>query len=124
MHVISHGDDGVLPAFAAAAQSGPALIVGPLTRDDVKSVLALALGRPRVLVLNQPEDGSQLPNDVYALTLSVDSDAKLLAGRMREDGARAIATRRRRRAAATPLQGRLRRGLGAFRRRPSPRLSI
>ena len=60
MRIIAHGDDGVLPAFAAAAESGAALVVGPLTRDDLKTVLALALTRPRMLALNQQEDGSAL----------------------------------------------------------------
>jgi uncharacterized protein len=92
VRVVPHGDDGVLPAFASAAASGAALIVGPLTRDDVKTVLALALIRPRVLVLNQPEDGSALPAEVYALTLSIDSDAALIARRARDDGVHAIAT--------------------------------
>lgn len=92
VRVVGHGDDGVLPAFAKAAESGAALIVGPLTRDDVKTVLALALTRPRVLALNQPEEGSPLPADAYALTLSVDSDAKLVASRVRDDGARLVAT--------------------------------
>jgi outer membrane PBP1 activator LpoA protein len=92
VRVIAHGDDGVLPAFAVATESRPALIVGPLTRDDVKSVLALAPQRPRVLVLNQAEDGSPLPDDVYALTLSIDSDATLLALQAHDDGVRAVAT--------------------------------
>lgn len=90
--VIGHGDDGVLPAFAAAADSGAALIVGPLTRDDLKTVLALALARSRMLALNQPEDGTALPDNAYALALSVESDAALLARRARDDGARTMAT--------------------------------
>ena len=48
--------------------------------------------RPRVLVLNQAEDGSPLPDDVYALTLSIDSDAALVARQARDDGARVVAT--------------------------------
>jgi uncharacterized protein len=92
VRVFAYGDDGVLPAFAAASESAPALIVGPLTRDDVITVLALALQRPRVLVLNQAKDGSPLPNDVYALTLSIDSDAQLLARQVRDDGAQTVAT--------------------------------
>jgi outer membrane PBP1 activator LpoA protein len=92
VRVIGHGDDNVLPAFAAAEESGAALTVGPLTRDDVKTVLAMALARPRTLVLNQPEDGSPLPRDVYALTLSIDSDAALEARRAHDDGARVVAT--------------------------------
>jgi outer membrane PBP1 activator LpoA protein len=109
VRVIGHGDDGVLPAFAAAAESGAALIVGPLTRDDVKTVLAMALTRPRVLVLNQPEDGSVLPDDVYALTLSIDSDAALVAGRLRDDGARTVATV----ASDAPLQRRFKAAFAA-----------
>jgi hypothetical protein len=45
IRVIGHGDDGVLPAFAAATEGGAAVAVGPLTRDDVKTVLTLALAR-------------------------------------------------------------------------------
>jgi outer membrane PBP1 activator LpoA protein len=90
--VIGHGEDGVLPAFAAAVEAGATLIVGPLTRDDLKTVLALAPARPRMLALNQPDDGSPLPPEAYALALSVESDAALLARRAREDGMRTIAT--------------------------------
>jgi uncharacterized protein len=92
VQVIGHGDDGVLPAFAAAVEAGAALVVGPLTRDDLKTVLALAPARPRMLALNQPDDGSPLPAETYALALSVESDAALLARRAREDGVRTIAT--------------------------------
>ena len=90
--IIAHGDDGVLPAFAAASETGAALVVGPLTRDDLKTVLAMALSRPRMLALNQPEEGSALPDEVYALSLSVESDAELLARRAYADGARAVVT--------------------------------
>ena len=92
IRVISHGEDGVLPAFAAAVEAGAALVVGPLTRDDLKTVLALAPVRPRMLALNQPDDGSALPAETYTLALSIESDAALLARRAREDGVRTIAT--------------------------------
>src|SRR5437588_9569619 len=75
IRVIGHGDDGVLPALAAAADAGVALVVGPLTRDDLKTVIAMAPSRPRMLALNQPDDGSPLPDNAYALALSVDNDA-------------------------------------------------
>jgi outer membrane PBP1 activator LpoA protein len=107
--IIAHGDDGVLPAFAAASESGAALVVGPLTRDDVKTVLALALTRPRMLALNQLEDGSALPDEVYALSLSVESDAELLARRAYADGARAVATV----ASDAPLQRRFKAAFSA-----------
>jgi hypothetical protein len=91
VQVISHGDDGVLPAFAAAAQSGVALAVGPLTRDDLKIVLAMSPLRPRMLALNQSDEGTPLPGGVYALTLAVEQDAALLMRVARDDGVKAIA---------------------------------
>jgi outer membrane PBP1 activator LpoA protein len=81
----------MLPAFAAASEAGVALIVGPLTRDDLKTVLALAPSRPRTLALNQLDDGSELPPETYALAISVESDAALLARQARGEGARTLA---------------------------------
>jgi outer membrane PBP1 activator LpoA protein len=104
IRVIGHGDDGVLPAFATAAEAGAAVVVGPLTRDDMKTVLSLALARPRMLALNQQEDGAALPNEVYALSLSVDSDAELIARRAYADGVRVMVTV----ASDAPLQRRFR----------------
>jgi outer membrane PBP1 activator LpoA protein len=91
VQVISHGDDGVLPAFAAAAQSGVALAVGPLTRDDLKIVLAMSPLRPRMLALNQSDEGAPLPGGVYTMTLAVEQDAALLMRVARGDGVKAIA---------------------------------
>ena len=91
VRVIAHGDDGVLSAFSAAAQSGVALAVGPLTRDDLKTVLSMSPVRPRMLALNQTDDGAPLPAGVYALTLAVEQDAALLMRVARDDGVKAIA---------------------------------
>ena len=91
VRVIGHGDDGVLPAIAAAEASGVGLIVGPLTRDDLKTVLAMAPARPRMLALNQLDDGAALPADAYSMALSVDSDAIVLARTARTDAARSVA---------------------------------
>jgi uncharacterized protein len=91
VRVIAHGDDGVLPAFAAAAQSGVALAVGPLTRDDLKTVLTMSPLRPRMLALNQSDEGAPLPAGVYALTLAVEQDAALLMRAARDDGVKTIA---------------------------------
>lgn len=91
VRVIAHGNDGVLPAFAAAAQSGVALVVGPLTRDDLKTVLTMSPLRPRMLALNQVDEGAALPDGVYALTLAVEQDAALLTRVARDDGVRTIA---------------------------------
>jgi uncharacterized protein len=89
--IIAHGDDGVLAAVDAARRANVALMVGPLTRDDVKMVLAMSPQRPRMLALNQSDDGVALPDDAYALTLAVDSDASLLAKIAQADGVRSVA---------------------------------
>lgn len=88
--IFSHGDDGVLPAIAAAHDAGASLIVGPLTRDDVKTAFAFDLTRSRLLALNQPDDGAPLPDNVYVLTLAIDSEAAQLARFAYADGARNI----------------------------------
>ena len=91
IRVIGHGDDGVLPALASAADEGVALVVGPLMRDDLKTVLAMAPSRPRMLALNQTDDGLPLADNVYALTLTVDNDAAQIARVARADGVRSFA---------------------------------
>jgi outer membrane PBP1 activator LpoA protein len=91
VQVIGYGDDAVLSAIATATEARVALVVGPLTRDDLKTVLALAPQRPRMLALNQLEDGAPLPPDAYALALAVEGDAAVLARRAYDDGVRSIA---------------------------------
>ncbi|HWZ74642.1 MAG TPA: penicillin-binding protein activator [Casimicrobiaceae bacterium] len=91
IRVIGHGDDGVLPGLAVAADAGVALVVGPLTRDDLKTVIAMAPSRPRMLALNQTDDGSPLPDNAYALALAVDNDAAQIARAARTDGVRSFA---------------------------------
>lgn len=81
----------MLLALAAADDAGVALVVGPLTRDDLKTAIAMAPARPRMLALNQLDDASALPGDAYFLTLALDNDAILLARVARADGVRVIA---------------------------------
>ena len=55
--VFAHGDDGVLTAFEAAQRAGARVIVGPLLRDDLKIVAAMALDLPFTIALNQLDEG-------------------------------------------------------------------
>jgi len=100
--VIAHGDDAVLAAFAKAKKAGARVIVGPLVRDDLKTVAAAGLELPPTLALNQLDDGAPLPGTMYALSLTLDSDARQLARRARDDGAMSVAVI----ASDTPLQQR------------------
>lgn len=100
--IVAHGDGDVLAAFERAKKSGAHVIVGPLTRDDVKAIAGAGLDLPPTIALNQLDDGAALPPWMYALSLTVDSDARQLARRAREDGATSVAVV----AAGTPLQQR------------------
>jgi outer membrane PBP1 activator LpoA protein len=88
--VIGHREDGVIQAFDAARERGVRVIVGPLVRDDLKT-LSIAGGEwPLTLALNQLDDGSPLPPNTYSLALTVESDAKVLARRAQQDGVKTI----------------------------------
>ncbi len=56
--VIAHGEDGVLAAFEARAARGARVIVGPLVRDDLKVVAAMALDLPFTIALNQFDEAA------------------------------------------------------------------
>src|SRR6187549_2829780 len=53
VRVFAHGEDGVLAAFEAAQSAGAKVIIGPLVRDDLKVLAAMALELPWTIALNQ-----------------------------------------------------------------------
>jgi len=85
VRVIGHGDGGVIDAFDAAKSLGARVVVGPLVRDDLRALAASDLALPLTLALNQLDDGVTLPPQIYTLALAVESDARVLARRMRAD---------------------------------------
>jgi outer membrane PBP1 activator LpoA protein len=89
--VIAHGDGEVEAAFAQARANGARVIVGPLVRDDVRAIATAGVDSPLVLALNQLDDGAPLPPNMFALTLSIESDARQLARLVRDSGAQTIA---------------------------------
>ena len=84
IRVFPHGEDGVLTAFEAAQRAGARVIVGPLVRDDLKVVAAMAIELPLTIALNQFDEAAGPPPTLYTFALSIDSDARLIARRMRE----------------------------------------
>jgi len=80
--VYPHGEDGVLPAVEAARAAGARVIVGPLVRDDVKVVAAMATELPYTIALNQLDEGTAAVPRFYTFALSIESDARLLARRL------------------------------------------
>ncbi len=89
--VFAHGTDGVLAAMEEARSSGAKVIVGPLARDDVNVVAQLAAELPPTIALNQLEEGVAAPRNLHAFALSAESDARLVARRMRAEGVRNVA---------------------------------
>jgi uncharacterized protein len=98
--VYAHGEDGVLPAVEAARAAGAKVIVGPLVRDDVKVVAAMAADLPYTIALNQLDEGAAAVPRFYTFALSIESDARVLARRLSADAAQAGAA-----APAAPAQG-------------------
>lgn len=82
--VFAHGEDGVLGAFEAAQAAGAKVIIGPLVRDDLKVVAAMALELPYTIALNQFDEAAGPPPTLYTFPLSIESDARLIARRVRE----------------------------------------
>jgi len=85
--VFAHGEDGVLTAFEEAQRAGAKVIVGPLVRDDLKIVAAMAITLPYTIALNQFDEAAGPPPTLYTFALSIDSDARQIARRIRDSAA-------------------------------------
>ncbi|HET9047103.1 MAG TPA: penicillin-binding protein activator [Casimicrobiaceae bacterium] len=88
--VIGHKEDGVLGAFDEAGRRGVRVVVGPLLRDDLKTLAIADAVIPWTVALNRLDDGTPLPPAVYSFPLAVESDARVIARRAQMDGVRAI----------------------------------
>jgi hypothetical protein len=88
--VIRHRRDGVVGAFQAARAKGVRVAVGPLVRDDLKTLALANADLPWTLALNQLDDGTKLPTAIYAFPLTVESDGRTLARRARKVGVHSI----------------------------------
>ncbi len=88
--VISHGTDGVIAAFEGARAKGVRVAVGPLVRDDMKTLAISGAKLPWTLALNQLDDDTPLPRAIYSFPLSVESDGRMLAHRASSSGVRSV----------------------------------
>ena len=89
--VIAHGEDGILGAFEAARKAGAKVVVGPLLRDDLKVIAQANIELPWTLALNQSDESATGPARLYTFALTVESDARTIARRMRDDAAQTVA---------------------------------
>ena len=88
--VLAHGIDGVVSAFEAARARGVRVAVGPLVRDDLKTLAISDVKLPWTVALNQLDDGSRLPGAIFSFPLTVESDGRMLAQRALASGARSV----------------------------------
>ena len=88
--VIGHKEDGVLTAFEQARSRGVRAVVGPLLRDDLKTLAIADPPIPWTIALNQLEDRSPLPFAVYSFALTIEADARVLAHYAQFEGVRTI----------------------------------
>lgn len=78
----------ILQAYHRALESDAVLVVGPLTRNAVSALLEEPLLIP-TLALNTPEQHDLLPENLYVLSLSVESEARQSARLAYSEGRRA-----------------------------------
>ena len=88
--VIAHGDGDVREAFDKARGVGARVVVGPLVRDDLRTIIVAGGDLPWTIALNQLDEGTALPNRIYTLALSVESEARQFARRAHDGGAKLI----------------------------------
>lgn len=85
VQVLPHKDGEVRDAFEKARAGGARVIVGPLVRDDLKSIVDSGLELPVTIALNQLDDAGPMPPRLYTFALAIEADARAIARRMRED---------------------------------------
>jgi len=88
--VIGHAADGMLAAFEEARKRGVRVVVGPLLRDDLKTLAIADPDIPWTIALNRLDDDTPMPAAVFTFPLAVESDARVIARRALAEGVRSI----------------------------------
>jgi len=88
--VLAHGLDGVVSAFETARTRGVRVAVGPLVRDDLKTLILSGARLPWTVALNQPDDDARMPAAMFAFPLTVESDGRMLARRALGSGVKSV----------------------------------
>jgi outer membrane PBP1 activator LpoA protein len=66
------------------------VVVGPLLRDDLRTLAIADAEIPWTIALNQVDDPSTLPPAVYTFALTVEADGRAIARRAQFDGVKSI----------------------------------
>lgn len=87
------GDPGTAAgAYDRALAEGKRLIIGPLTRGGVSAVAQRIQSGVQVLALNTAEGDASLPDNMYAFSLQVETEARQIARMIFADGRRSALT--------------------------------
>jgi hypothetical protein len=84
-------DDRVLGEYQAAVDAGSRLVVGPMTRSGVATLVRNRKVQVPTLALNQPDGGGPLPASLYVFGLGVDAEARQIARQAWADSMRTAA---------------------------------
>lgn len=75
-------------AYRRAADEGAGFVIGPLGKENVLAVRAVADGKVQVLALNVLPDGEAAPRRFYQFALSPEDEARQVAERLLAEGKR------------------------------------
>ncbi len=82
-------DPGVtMSGYRQAVAAGARIVVGPLTRASVSALAATNLIPVPTIALNVPDGNGALPERMYALSLQIEAEARLVARFAYEQGQR------------------------------------
>ncbi len=88
--VISSPDGDPVAGFVAAQEQGAKVVVGPLVRDDLRTLAGAGIDLPVTIALNQMDDGMPLPERLYSLSLAIEIEGRQLARIVVASGAKSI----------------------------------
>ena len=86
LYPLSDDERSAVPAYREALASGARIAVGPLTRNGVAALAASNAVTIPTLALNVPEGTGALPPNLYALSLSVEGEARQVARLAAQEG--------------------------------------
>jgi len=91
LRVYSVGDDPnqISASYDAAISGGARVVVGPLTRNGVTAIAAKSVPVP-TLALNVPRSGTDIPSNLYLLSLQAETEAQQVAQLAFRDGWRKV----------------------------------
>jgi len=92
VHTTTDQPDNIMAAYESALAQGARIVVGPLTRNGVSRIAQRMQPGTPVLALNLPENDAPLPENFYAFSLQVETEARQIAHMAFAEGRRSALT--------------------------------